>query len=73
MALTAKDQGLFFYKEISKRYFSFLNRGGYLVFEIGSKQETAVKEILAQNGYKEIFSLKDLGGNPRVVGGKKPL
>lgn len=70
-ALTAPEDGLYFYKRFAKRYKEFLLDGGYIVFEIGSKQKEAVMQILLENGYKDIFSASDLCGNERVVGGRK--
>ena len=71
MALTAKDEGLYFYKQIARRYKSYLNKGGYLIFEIGYNQKESVQNILLENGYKSVSTIKDLGGNDRVCFGRR--
>ena len=45
--------------------------GGLLAFETGCTQGDAVREILSDNGFHETEILRDLGGNPRVVLGRK--
>ena len=39
-------------------------------FEIGYNQREEVEKILKENGYKNIYSRKDLGGNDRIVVGQ---
>lgn len=71
MALVAKENGLYFYKVISERYYNYLKNGGYLVFEVGYTQANSVKTLLEQNDYKNIQIVKDLSGVDRVVIGQK--
>jgi tRNA(Ile)-lysidine synthase len=59
--------GLLFYKEISRLYFSKLKVGGAIIFEIGSTQSEAVSEILRDAGYSSISVFSDFGGNMRAV------
>lgn len=67
IALDGGEDGLYFYKEIIKNAKKYLNSNGYLAFEIGYNQKNQVEKILEENGYKNIYSRKDLSGNDRVV------
>ena len=71
MALFAEEEGLLFYRYISKNYRRVLKEGGYLVFEYGFDQQQAVRNILTEDGYTIIREITDLGGNPRGVVAKK--
>ena len=71
MALLGADEGLEFYKIISEAAKDHLNPGGWLFFEIGCEQAAAVSEILAENGFREIHTVKDLAGLDRVVYGRR--
>ena len=71
MALFAEDEGLLFYRYITRNYRKVLKKGGYLVFEYGFDQQAAVRNILAENGYDTIEEIIDLGGNPRGVVAQK--
>ena len=66
-ALDGLEDGLFFYRKISKEAKAYLRKGAYLFFEIGCEQAEAVREILEKEGYKEIEIIKDLAGLDRVV------
>lgn len=66
-ALDGLEDGLFFYRKISKEAKSYLRKGAYLFFEIGCEQAEAVREILEKEGYKEIEIIKDLAGLDRVA------
>ncbi|MBR3614394.1 MAG: peptide chain release factor N(5)-glutamine methyltransferase [Clostridia bacterium] len=70
LALDGGEDGLDFYRRIAKDAKKYLNVNGYLAFEIGYNQKLAVKQILKENGYKNIYSRKDLGGNDRIVVGQ---
>jgi len=67
IALDGGEDGLYFYKEIINNAKKYLNPNGYLAFEIGYNQKSAVQELLDKNGYKNIYSKKDLSGNDRVI------
>lgn len=68
LALFASDKdGLEFYKKISKNAPKILNTGGYLLFELGVGQSQAVKDIMAQAGFKDFEIIKDLAGIDRVI------
>lgn len=71
LALDGGKDGLDFYRKISKQAYAYLNEGGFLAFEIGYDQRESVSQILEDNGYKNIYSRKDLSGNDRVVVGQK--
>lgn len=71
LALTDYGDGLYFYREISKRAKTFLKSDGVLAYEIGYNQGDAVKTILSTEGYREIELFQDLAGNDRVVIAKK--
>lgn len=67
IALDGGEDGLYFYREIIKNAKQYLNPNGYLAFEIGYNQRNQLKKLLDENGYKNIYSRKDLSGNDRVV------
>ncbi len=67
MALYGETDGLLFYKEITRLWKNRLKDGGYIVYEIGVNQHDAVKEILEQNGFKNVCFYKDICGIIRVV------
>ena len=70
LALDGGEDGLDFYRKIAKDAKEYLKENGYLAFEIGYNQKKAVIEILKENGYRNIYSRKDLGGNDRIVVGQ---
>ena len=71
IALYTKDEkGLEFYEKITKDAPKFLNKSGYLLFELGLGQSRAVAEIMNNNGFSEIKVLKDLTNIDRVIFGK---
>lgn len=68
LALYTKDEkGLEFYEKISKNAKNYLNKNGYLLFEMGLGQSEDIKQILEQEGYKNIQIGKDLAGIDRVI------
>ncbi|WP_026664886.1 peptide chain release factor N(5)-glutamine methyltransferase [Butyrivibrio sp. FC2001] len=69
MALDGSEDGLVFYRRIVPGAKDFLYKSGYLLLEIGYDQGPSVKELMEQNGYKDVQVIKDLGGNDRVVSG----
>lgn len=66
-ALDGGDDGLIFYRRISRYGKAYLRRGGFLFYEIGWNQSVAVTEILEKEGYREIRTIKDFAGLDRVV------
>ena len=68
LALYTKDEkGLEFYEKISQNAKNYLNQNGYLLFEMGLGQSEDIKQILEQEGYKNIQIEKDLAGIDRVI------
>ena len=73
MALDGKEDGLYFYREITKNAGEYLVPGGWLLYEIGHSQGKAVKGIMEAAGYQEVKILQDLAGLDRVAAGQRPL
>lgn len=68
LALFTKDaKGLEFYEKIIKEAKNYLNKNGYLLFEMGIDQSKEIKELLETNGYKNIEIIKDLAEIDRVA------
>lgn len=68
LALDGGKDGLDFYKKITENAFQYLNRQGYLCFEIGYDQKIDVLNIIKKQGrYIETYSKKDLCQNDRVI------
>ena len=67
IALDGKEDGLFFYRRISKEARKYLVESGVLALEIGYDQGESVPQILKADGYKDIKVYKDLSGLDRVV------
>lgn len=67
LALDGGRDGLKFYRKIIKESKNFLNPNGYLAFEIGYDQKEKVQNLFIENGYKNIYSKKDLSENDRIV------
>lgn len=71
LALDGRDDGLYFYEEITAQAGECLKPGGWLMYEIGCDQGSDVAEIMKKNGFTEIEIRKDLAGLDRVVIGRK--
>ena len=71
LALDGTDDGLKFYKDITKESVKYIKNGGWLLYEIGFDQGEAVKNIMEQHGYEDVTVIKDLAGLDRVVSGKR--
>lgn len=67
---TQDEQGVEFYEKIAQKAPEFLNKSGYLLFELGAKQACTVKKILAGSGFSEIEIQKDVSGIERVICGR---
>lgn len=67
LALDGHLDGLFFYRAISKNLHKFLNKGGYVFFEIGHDQAFDVISILKYYNFSNIQLVQDLAGLDRVV------
>ncbi len=68
IALFTNDaRGLEFYEKIIKDAPRFLKEKGYILFELGFGQSEDVKNILLDNGFKNIEIEKDLASIDRVI------
>lgn len=70
-ALFGGEDGLDFYRNITKIWKTILRSGGIIAFEIGIGQESAVSKILEENNFIDIKMTEDLSGIIRVVRGIK--
>ena len=67
---TNDEKGLEFYEKITTNTPKILNKGGYLLFELGIDQSADVKKIMQQNNFSQIEIIKDLANIDRVIVGK---
>ena len=68
MALDGREDGLYFYRRIVKEARRYLTDGGWLFFEIGYNQGSALQEIFSSyKEYEEIQIKKDLAGLDRIA------
>ena len=70
MALDGKEDGLYFYREITGKASEYVYPGGMLFLEIGCEQAGAVTELMKNAGYRDVTVCKDLVGLDRVVSGR---
>jgi len=68
-ALAGGDDGLDFYRHITKHYKNHIAKNGVLAFEVGINQAEAVAEIMRENGFVNVASRKDYAEIDRVVFG----
>lgn len=68
-ALTDFSDGLNYFRIISKKSKSILNKNGKLYFEVGQGQAEDVKKILSENNFSDISFVKDYLKIDRVVSG----
>ena len=69
IALDGGEDGLDFYRKITREATEHLYSGGMLFFEIGYDQGEAVKLLMEEEGYEEVTVSQDLTGLDRVVYG----
>ena len=70
-ALDGGPDGLDVIRELARQARHYLNEAGALVLEIGDGQDESVTQILTGiGGFREILTLADLSGKPRVVKAK---
>ena len=69
LALYANENGLEFYRKIIEKAPEFLNKEGYLLFELGIDQSKFVSKFMEKN-FESIEVIKDLAGIDRVIIGK---
>lgn len=68
-ALTSDDDGLLDIKLICKEAKKHLENSAPLLIEHGFNQGEKVRAIFTEQGYKNVATIKDLGGNDRVTFG----
>ena len=66
---TTDENGLEFYEKITSEAPKILNKGGYLLFELGIGQSQEVKNFMKKD-FENIEIIKDLAGIDRVICGK---
>jgi len=71
LALDGGADGLDCYRKITAEAASYLQRGGYLCFEIGCDQGNDVTHLMRNAGFAGIEVIPDLAGLDRVVIGRK--
>jgi release factor glutamine methyltransferase len=69
-ALVSEDQGLAAIKKIVDTAPEFITPAGWLLLEHGYNQAQAVRAILRQAGFDQVFTEQDLAGMDRVSGGQ---
>lgn len=73
LALFGGEDGLDFYRKIIKDSHKYLNKGGYIAFEIGYDQRESIIELLEENNFTEIKAIKDYNGFDRCIIGKSSI
>ena len=67
MALFGGEDGLDFYRAISKNFTAALKPGGYICFEFGEDQGDDICRILEENGYTILERARDYNDTERAV------
>ena len=70
MALYGMEDGLYFYREITRQAPEYLEENGMLFFEIGCRQGQEVSGLMKQAGFRDIRIEKDLAELDRIVYGR---
>lgn len=73
MALDGGEDGLCFYRRIIPEAVGHLVTGGMLFLEIGYDQAEAVCALMREAGYYDVRTIKDYGGNDRIVCGIRSI
>ncbi len=71
-ALDGKDDGLYFYRKIIAESSAYLTENGWLLFETGYDQAGQVTALMAEAGFAQVQTVRDLAGLDRVVLGQLP-
>ncbi|MCX7883512.1 MAG: peptide chain release factor N(5)-glutamine methyltransferase [Caloramator sp.] len=66
-ALYGGEDGLYFYRNITREALPYLKSGGFIAYEIGYDQGFEVQNILKENGFYDVCCIRDLAGLDRVV------
>lgn len=67
IALDGGEDGLYFYRKITREAKKYLQPGGLLCYEIGHDQGEALLQIFREEGYQKGTIVKDLAGLDRVA------
>lgn len=67
MALDGGDSGLDFYRAILRDWSRKLKRGGALAFELGEGQAAPVGALMKAQGFGNLLTAKDFGGEQRAI------
>jgi release factor glutamine methyltransferase len=68
IALLAGKKGTEFYEKLIYKAKDHLEKNGWLLMEIGAKQEKTVREIIEESGfYDSVEMRRDYAGLPRVM------
>jgi release factor glutamine methyltransferase len=67
---TNDSDGLEFYKKIISEAPAYLNKGGFLLFELGINESMNVAELMKAHGFTSIQIVKDLANIDRVILGR---
>ncbi len=70
IALNGGEDGLDFYRKIISESQKYLNKNGFLLFEVGYGQAGVVKNLMKKEGFIDIKVVKDYGKIERVVYGR---
>ncbi len=70
-ALVAEDNGLSDIYTITQQAIQYLKPNGFLLFEHGYDQGSAVREVLHKAAFTEVETVKDYAGQDRVTLGKR--
>ncbi len=70
-ALDGSEDGLWFYRRITKEATCSLNDNGILAYEIGYDQGSEVTALMLEQGFTEVRVIKDYAGLDRIVIGRK--
>ena len=70
LALDGGEDGLDFYRRIVEESKSRLVKKGWLMFEVGIGQAQQVQELMQNNGFDSVLTIKDYNRIERVVYGR---
>ena len=73
LALDGGQDGLDFYRDITRQWRSAIRPGGHLLYEVGIGQAEKVAWFMVKAGYESIRIIRDSGGIERVVEGQRPF
>ncbi|MBQ9610509.1 MAG: peptide chain release factor N(5)-glutamine methyltransferase [Lachnospiraceae bacterium] len=67
LALDGDSDGLSYYRRIAGEAGKYLYKNGILLLEIGYEQYEDVRDMLLENGFKNVSVIKDYSGLDRIV------